>query len=29
MCILTPDVVQHIIDKQTTHDRKFTNMDVP
>jgi hypothetical protein len=28
MCIFTPDVVQHIIDKQATHDTTFTNMDV-
>jgi hypothetical protein len=29
MCILTLNVVQHIIDKQATHDTTFTNMDVP
>jgi hypothetical protein len=28
MCIFTPNVVQHIIDKQATHDTTFTNMDV-
>jgi hypothetical protein len=28
MCIFTLDVVQHIIDKQATHDTTFTNMDV-
>jgi hypothetical protein len=28
MCIFTLDVVQHIIDKQVTHDTTFTNMDV-
>jgi hypothetical protein len=29
MCIFTPNVIQHIIDKQATHDTTFTNMDVP
>ncbi len=29
MCIFTLDVIQHIIDKQATHDTTFTNMDVP
>jgi hypothetical protein len=28
MCILTLNVVQHIIEKQATHDTTFTNMDV-
>jgi hypothetical protein len=28
MCILTPNVVQHNIDKQARHDTTFTNMDV-
>jgi uncharacterized phage-associated protein len=29
MYIFTLNVVQHIIEKQDTHDTTFTNMDVP